>query len=210
MFKPLLKVLLIALLFTSILSISNYLLEFRILHSQNQYYRQQLENLLLNIKFDNDIFTTKKSIKSFVHLKYLGADSISEPVPMYLATYNNTPVAVILESIAPDGYNGDIKLLIAIQLKPKPSILKMRVLQHNETPGLGDLIELEKSNWLTQFYYKNLSKIFLSKHYYTNDSYKNNDNGIDSLTGATITSRAITHAANQALLLITNHPEIYD
>ncbi len=56
------------------------------------------------------------------------------------------PSAVIFEAIAPDGYSGDIKLLIAI--KADGEIAGVRVLAHKETPGLGDYIDIGHSDWI--------------------------------------------------------------
>ena len=55
----------------------------------------------------------------------------------------------MLEAIAPDGYWGKIKLLIAI--KADGEVSGVRVVSHKETPGLGDYIEIAKSQWIKVF-----------------------------------------------------------
>lgn len=76
----------------------------------------------------------------------LGTDS---PMPAYIATSAGKPVAIAIEAIAPDGYNGNIKLIVGISTKGE--VLGVRTLAHQETPGLGDKIDLRKSNWVSQF-----------------------------------------------------------
>ena len=62
--------------------------------------------------------------------------------PAYLATRAGQPAAVILQANAPDGYSGTISLLIGIMADG--TLSGVRVIQHKETPGLGDRIELAK------------------------------------------------------------------
>lgn len=53
--------------------------------------------------------------------------------------------AYAYETVAPDGYSGNIRLLVG--LTPQGDVLGVRVLEHAETPGLGDKIELRISDW---------------------------------------------------------------
>jgi RnfABCDGE-type electron transport complex G subunit len=46
-------------------------------------------------------------------------------------------------------YSGNIRLLTGVSVDKK--LLGVRVIAHKETPGLGDKIELKKSNWIKQF-----------------------------------------------------------
>ena len=62
------------------------------------------------------------------------------PHRVYRATLNGAPSALVLEATAPDGYSGDIELVIGVDTQLK--VLGVRVLEHKETPGLGDKIEL--------------------------------------------------------------------
>ncbi|HAD09787.1 MAG TPA: electron transporter RnfG, partial [Porticoccaceae bacterium] len=48
--------------------------------------------------------------------------------------------------VAPDGYSGDIRLIVGINRDG--TIAGVRVLDHRETPGLGDKIDLKKSDWI--------------------------------------------------------------
>ena len=111
---------------------------------------------------------------------------------IYRARLKDKPSAVILEATAPDGYSGDIKLLVAI--KADGEIAGVRVLTHKETPGLGDYIDIAHSEWIKQFDGQSLVK--------RNDEawFVKKDGGqFDFTTGATITPRAVVKAVHKVL-----------
>jgi electron transport complex protein RnfG len=68
---------------------------------------------------------------------------------LYRWRQNDTLSAYIIETTAPDGYSGNIDILVA--LTPEGTILGSRVLKHQETPGLGDKIEVRRSPWILSF-----------------------------------------------------------
>ncbi|MDO9151523.1 MAG: electron transport complex subunit RsxG [Methylotenera sp.] len=109
-----------------------------------------------------------------------------------IAKLDNEPVGVILEAIAHDGYAGDIKLLIAI--RTDGSISGVRVLTHKETPGLGDYIEIERNDWITQFNDESLVKTAAKDWVVVKDGGK-----FEYMAGATITPRAVVKAVAKAL-----------
>ncbi|MBL4822402.1 MAG: electron transport complex subunit RsxG [Colwellia sp.] len=111
----------------------------------------------------------------------------------YIARQDKQVVAIAMTSTAPDGYNGNIELIIAINMDD--SVSGVRVLKHQETPGLGDKIEFRKSNWIDSFTGKKL----LSEK--DNRWAVTKDNGMfDQFTGATITPRAVVKAVKKTLL----------
>lgn len=114
------------------------------------------------------------------------------PSVAYRARQNGKPAGVILEAIAPDGYSGDIKLLIGIA--SDGAITGVRVLAHKETPGLGDYIELAHSDWIKNFDGKSLAKL-------PDEVWRVKKDGgqFDYMTGATITPRAVVKAVHKAL-----------
>ncbi len=194
--KILLNIFFIAMLFITLLVSSHFLLKVKINISENDYYNKQLETILTNVEYDNVILESKKEISDPIFLKYLG----NIPQYIYTAFLNNKTQAIIISTTAPDGYNGNIHMLVAIKLhnsNTNHKILNVKILQHNETPGLGDLIEPTKSSWLQQFINRD-----------SQDTKTWND--YDSITGATITSNAVTKAIYNCLLLVKNHPETYD
>jgi electron transport complex protein RnfG len=111
----------------------------------------------------------------------------------YRARKANEPSAVVLEAIAPDGYSGKIKLLIAI--KQNGEISGVRVVAHKETPGLGDYIDAARNDWIKQFDGTSLSQID-SKGW----KVKKDGGHFDYMAGATITPRAVVKAVHNALL----------
>lgn len=111
----------------------------------------------------------------------------------YIARQDNQAVAIAMTSTAPDGYNGNIELIIAINMDD--TVSGVRVLKHQETPGLGDKVELRKSDWINTF----TSKRLLSEN--DNRWAVTKDNGMfDQFTGATITPRAVVKAVKKTLL----------
>ena len=114
------------------------------------------------------------------------------PSTAYRARQNGQPSGVILEAVAPDGYSGDIKLLIGIAADG--DIIGVRVLSHKETPGLGDYIEIDRSDWIKNFDGKSLAKL-------PDEAWRVKKDGgqFDYMTGATITPRAVVKAVHKAL-----------
>lgn len=135
---------------------------------------------------DNDIFTDVISVQNKA---LLGSN---KSINVYRARKNNKSVAVIINSVAPDGYSGNIELLVAINVNG--TLAGVRVVHHKETPGLGDAIEENRSDWITKFKQRSL----------TNPDKKGwavkRDGGeFDQFTGATITPRAIVKAVYNTL-----------
>ncbi|QIL86162.1 electron transport complex subunit RsxG [Vibrio sp. HDW18] len=118
----------------------------------------------------------------------------------YLAKRNGQPSAIAIETIAPDGYNGDIKLIIGIA--DNGSVLGVRVLAHHETPGLGDKIDLRISNWILGFNGQRVSSE-------NQDEWQVRKDGgqFDQFTGATITPRAVVQAVKKAVIYVNQHQQ---
>ena len=88
------------------------------------------------------------------------------------------------------GYNGLISLWLAVS--PSGEVLGVRVRSHQETPGLGDKIELPVSDWVLGFNGQSLTN--------TQWGIKPDGGQFDSFTGASITPRAVVAAVEQGLL----------
>lgn len=123
---------------------------------------------------------------------------------IYIARKDDTPVGVVMEATAPDGYSGAIQLLVGADFSG--TVLGSRVTEHHETPGLGDKIEMRHSDWITHF----AGKIIHGD----NDSQwavKKDGGDFDQFTGATITPRAVVNAVKRAgLYAETLPPQIND
>lgn len=118
----------------------------------------------------------------------------------YLARLDNKPVAAAITTIAPDGYNGNITLLVAMNIDG--SVSGVRTLDHKETPGLGDKVERRKSNWIDSFSDKKLASDSDSRWAVVKDGGM-----FDQFTGATITPRAVVNAVKRTALYFNNHQQ---
>ncbi|MBK5142399.1 electron transport complex subunit RsxG [Budviciaceae bacterium BWR-B9] len=132
--------------------------------------------------------------------KSLGTDSAHR---LFIARKGYAPVAAVIETTAPDGYSGAIQLMVAADFNG--NVLGVRTLEHHETPGLGDKIELRISDWITHFAGKQVDgeqdKQWLVRK----------DGGMfDQFTGATITPRAVVKAVKQTTLYIQQHHQQFE
>jgi len=117
---------------------------------------------------------------------------------IYFAKKDGNVSAYAYETTAPDGYSGDIRLLVG--LDPKGEILGVRVIEHHETPGLGDKIELRISNWILNFTHQSINERNLSEWAVKKDGGK-----FDQFSGATITPRAVVNQTKRSALIMLNN-----
>jgi electron transport complex protein RnfG len=123
-----------------------------------------------------------------------------QPVQVYRARRDGEPVALVLTPEAPDGYSGIIKLLVGIT--PEGTLTGVRVLNHRETPGLGDAIETERSDWILDFDGRGLGNPPATQWRVRRDG------GVfDQFTGATVTPRAVVNAVRKSLIYFDQHRE---
>lgn len=154
------------------------------LQAQQQLVKQLNETIDEN-SHDNEMFRD-----CIIAPSDTNSDLITDVI--YRARMNNRPVAAAIKTIAPGGYNGNIELLIAVNTDG--SVSGVRTLLHKETPGLGDKVELKKSDWITKFSGK---KVLVQ-----NDSRWAvvKDGGMfDQFTGATITPRAVVKTVKKTV-----------
>lgn len=118
-----------------------------------------------------------------------------QPHSLYLARKAGQPVAAAVETTAPDGYSGAIKLLVGADFNGM--VLGVRVIEHHETPGLGDKIELRISDWITH-----LAGVKIQAENDTYFAVKKDGGEFDQFTGATITPRAVVNATKRTTLLL--------
>lgn len=139
-------------------------------------------------RHDNDILTDVWTIPEN-KLNDLGLKDIAQ---VHIARKFNQAVAVIIPSVAPDGYSGDIKLIIGVNIDG--SIAGVRVISHKETPGLGDKVDLNKDDWILGFEEKSLQNPVTELW-----KVKKDGGEFDQFTGATITPRAVVKRVKQTL-----------
>jgi electron transport complex protein RnfG len=178
---------LIALLGTALLVGVNELTYERILEQEKRRVLQQLNAIVPTALYNNDLLEDVIEIKDEVSFRHPAA------VTVYRARMDDQPVAVMMLVTAPDGYNGDIRLLAGIDAGG--TVLGVRVVSHRETPGLGDPIEAEKSDWILGFANKSL------RNPETGGWAVKRDGGqFDQFTGATISPRAVVRTIHNTLL----------
>nr|WP_024967979.1 electron transport complex subunit RsxG [Pantoea sp. IMH] len=123
----------------------------------------------------------------------------SGPHRLYVARKDMHPVAVAIEATAPDGYSGAIHMLVGADFNG--TVLGVRVVDHHETPGLGDKIDLRISDWITHFRGKHLNGPDDARF-----AVKKDGGEFDQFTGATITPRAVVNATKRATLFSETLP----
>lgn len=123
-----------------------------------------------------------------------------EPTQVFRARKQDQPVAVILTVVAPNGYSGRIKMLVGIY--NDGTLAGVRVINHKETPGLGDKIDASRSDWIKQFEGLSLENPSSAKW-----KVKKDGGAFDQFTGATITPRALVRAVKGSLEYFKNHRE---
>lgn len=134
---------------------------------------------------------------------YLVSDAAlgnASPHRLYLARKNDQPVAVAIETTAPDGYSGAIQMIVGADFSGK--VLGVRVVEHHETPGLGDKIELRISDWINSF-----NGIQIHGKNDPQFAVKKDGGNFDQFTGATITPRAVVNAAKRTTLYVETLPQ---
>lgn len=112
----------------------------------------------------------------------------ADDIEYFEATKDGAPVGYCIRTTT-NGYNGFIRIIVGID--PSGVIKGVRILEHQETPGLGARINEvkpgEKDPWFL--------RQFAGKHGRTVEVKKN----VDAITGATVTSAAVADAIRDAV-----------
>jgi electron transport complex protein RnfG len=181
---------------TGLVAVTHALTEQQIAHQQKAQLLSVLDQVIPVASHDNDL--AKSCIA--VSLPYL---KTSEPLYAYIAQQQQEPVGLAIETIAPDGYNGAIKLIVGID--NQGVVTGTRVLSQQETPGLGDKIDLRVTDWILSFSGKQLTEENQSTWAVRKDGGQ-----FDQFTGATITPRAVVKAVRNVLEYVNQHrDELY-
>jgi Na+-translocating ferredoxin:NAD+ oxidoreductase subunit G len=161
----------------------------RVTASERAHRAAAFDRVLGNASYDNDLLADRIEVRD---PELLGTDA---SLPVYRARLAGRPVAAILETVAPDGYSGSIRLLVGVT--PDGRLLGVRVLQHQETPGLGDAIEEGRSDWIRSFDGRSLERPLTARWKVRKDG-----GDFDQLTGATVTPRAVLAAVRNTLVFV--------
>jgi len=172
---------------TTLVALTEYSTSAAIAENERQVLLRNLYALLPRDRLDNDIAADTLQLPAAA---LLGTDDASI---VYRARLGGEPVAAIFNSVAPDGYNGKIHLLVGVYIDGR--LAGVRVVKHAETPGLGDAVEIRKSPWIKDFAGKSLANPTPERW-----RVKRDGGDFDQFTGATITPRAVVAAVRNTLL----------
>ena len=157
--------------------------------------RRAAEKALLEIvpeeRIDNDLLLDTIAVPESAW-QQLG---LKDGGKLHIARKQGEVIAIITNAVAADGYSGDIKLLAGVNRDG--SVAGVRVISHTETPGLGDKIDLKKSDWITLF-----NGLSLKQPTLENWKVKKDGGEFDQFTGATITPRAVVNQVKNVLLFV--------
>lgn len=159
----------------------------KIKHNEKLTLLKKLNTILPASSYDNDLLTGLSTLEPDPLL------GNKEESTAYIARKKDKPVAIVLTATAQNGYNGPIDMLVGIYFDG--TLAGTRVVKHRETPGLGDALEEQKSDWILGFENKSLDNP-TSKRW----KVKKDGGAFDQFTGATITPRAVIKAIHSTLL----------
>ncbi|MBS1159978.1 MAG: Electron transport complex, RnfABCDGE type, subunit [Proteobacteria bacterium] len=177
--------------FTAVLATVFSMTEPTIKASAAEEEMRTIKEVLPAALYDNDLLHDTVDLPATAEL---GQDDNSK---VYRARLAGQPSALVLQAVAPDGYAGKIRLLLAVRNDGR--LAGVRITQHKETPGLGDYIDPKKDKnksrpWITQF--DGLSFDTLGEKDW---KVKKDGGHFDANAGATVTPRAVVKAVRKAL-----------
>ncbi len=120
--------------------------------------------------------------------EYKVAAENGDSLTFYPAKEDGKLVGTAVESSTNLGFSGEIKIMVGFL--PDGTIKDVAVLEHKETPGLGDKMERKKSDWSVQFQGKNPANFKIA--------VKKDGGDVDAITASTISSRAFCDAVERA------------
>lgn len=176
----------IAAICTSLVAITWQLTAERIETNKKEWLERSLQPALAGLFFDSSVTESMLMIPPPHELPGSGTAII------YRVYAGEKPVAALFVVSARDGYAGPIRLLIGIAMDG--TVTGVRVLEHRETPGMGDRIEITKSDWVLQFDGHSLQDPEPARW-----ALKGDGGDFDQLTGASVTPRAIVNAIRETL-----------
>jgi electron transport complex protein RnfG len=177
---------------TALVALTWHLTAPRIAENEQAALERSLKPTLADVFYDNTV--TESTLVIPVPNDLPG----TEPTTVYRVYSQGEPVAAVFVVNEPGGYAGAIQLLIGVEYSGE--VTGVRVLAHKETPGIGDLIEASKTNWLEQF--RSASLESPPREQWT---IRRDNGAFDQITGASVTTRAVVRAVKQTLLYFENN-----
>ncbi len=166
----------------------------RILAAERLAQQKALFEIVPPGQHDNDLLADTKRLDDAL------AQALHVPAgtEVHIAKKSGVVKAIIIPAVAPDGYSGAIKLIVGVNTDG--TVAGVRVLSHKETPGLGDKVDLAKSDWILGFTNKSLANPQLEQW-----AVKKDGGAFDAFSGATITPRAVVRQVKETLLFFQTH-----
>lgn len=159
----------------------------RISANEQAWLERSLEPALTGVFFDGSVTEYKLELDPPHDLP--GNDAAI----IYRVFSESEPVAALFAVTARNGYAGPIRILVGVEVDG--SISGVRIVEHRETPGLGDRIHQSRSDWVYQFDGRSLSDPVEARWLLEVDG-----GAFDQITGASVTPRAIIKAIRETLL----------
>ncbi len=176
-----------------LLGLTFELTESQIIEQQRRAELRIYDELVPSDSYDNDLLTSTFNLSPQM-IEITHSDSEAR-----VAKNGDEIVAVIFRSDALDGYSGRISMVVAVDSAGQ--LIGVRVVSHSETPGLGDKIDIRKSDWITTLSDAVFEPTNMSSWYVKKDGGQ-----FDQFTGATITPRAVVGQVRATLDFINTNP----
>ncbi|RYY04316.1 MAG: electron transport complex subunit RsxG [Gammaproteobacteria bacterium] len=183
-----------ALVTTALLAFTAQFTHERIIKAEREAQQKALFEIVPRTRHNNDLLSDTIKVPESAW-EGLGLKSGGD---IYVARHTDETIAVIIPAVAPDGYSGDIRMIVGVNADG--TIAGVRVIDHHETPGLGDKVELKKNQWILGFDGKSLSAPN-SSHW----RVKKDGGDFDQFAGATITPRAVVNQVRRVLEFVDAH-----
>ena len=177
----------IAAICTGLVAATYQLTEDRIAANEKALLEQSLQPALAGLFYDSSVSESRLVLQPPHELP--GNDAAF----VYRVYAEDEPVAALFAVTARDGYAGPIRILVGVDMAGV--ITGVRILQHRETPGLGDRIEAGRSDWVFQFDGRSMGDPQPAGWALRIDGGE-----FDQLTGASVTPRAVINAVRDTLL----------
>ena len=168
-----------------LLTVANYFTA-QTIKANAREHQLQIINTVMPLEHNNELYD------DYIEVSEPGYFGTADTVTVFRARMNNQPVGVVFMPVIAKGYNGNIKLITGIAYDG--TLLTVRVLFHQETEGLGDGIDHNKTDWINSF-----SGLSFDNTPLENWTVKNDGGSFDQLSGATITSRGVINAVRKSL-----------
>ena len=141
---------------------------------------------VLPLEYDNDLPADRISIDLPT---YFGTEAATD---VFRARHRAEPVGLIFSPVQARGYNGMMELAVGIRYDG--ILAGVRILEHRETPGLGDQVHQNNTAWILGFDGRSLDNT-------PKDAWavKKDGGSFDHISGATSSQRAVIRAVEFTL-----------